>query len=69
MIEAKELRAAATDYTEAEYQLSKMADRPIPVEQDLRDLFLAEVERCEERVHAVSTRDQKPHRRKTIGHI
>ncbi|KUI72890.1 hypothetical protein VM1G_08570 [Cytospora mali] len=55
MVDAHELRYSATEYTEAEYQLAKIVAKKMPVDKDARFLFLAEVSRCEERVHAQST--------------
>lgn len=57
MVDASELRLSATEYTEAEYQLAKLVAKEVPVDQDARLIFFAEVERCEERVRAVSTRE------------
>ncbi|KUI61130.1 hypothetical protein VP1G_08328 [Cytospora mali] len=55
MIDAHDLRSSATEYTEAEYQLTKIVAKKIPVDKDARFLFFAEVSRCEKRVHAQST--------------
>ncbi|ROV90603.1 hypothetical protein VSDG_07433 [Cytospora chrysosperma] len=54
MVDASELRLSATEYTEAEYQLAKLVAKEVPVDQDARLIFFAEVERCEERVRAVA---------------
>ncbi|ROV94584.1 hypothetical protein VMCG_08201 [Cytospora schulzeri] len=55
MVDASELRLSATEYTEAEYQLAKLVAKEVPIDQDARLLFFAEVDRCEERVRARSS--------------
>lgn len=58
MVDANELRLSATEYTEAEYQLAKLVAKEVPVDQDARLLFFAEVDRCEERIRAVSNHER-----------
>lgn len=54
MVTASELRSAATEYTEAEYQLSKFVSKKVPVGQPAITLFFVELDRREGRVRAVS---------------
>lgn len=55
MIDPRELRAFVTEYAEAEYQLSKIVAKEVPVHEDDKFLFFAELERREENVRVVST--------------
>lgn len=54
MVDAYKLRLSATEYAEAEYQLSKLVAKEVPVDEDERFLFFADVERCEETARAAS---------------
>lgn len=56
MVDAIKLRHSATEYAEAEYQLSRIVSKEVPVDQDDRLMFFAEVEHCEERIRNVSAK-------------
>ncbi|KAK7744583.1 hypothetical protein SLS53_003469 [Cytospora paraplurivora] len=55
MVDASELSSSVAEYKEAEYHLSRIVEMEVPIDQRLRNIFFAEVDRREERVRARSS--------------